>query len=502
MLSNKSLGIAGAAMLGSVALLGTNAANAAINLDSSDKSKPAVTYAQETVNETVPSDDGTFYMVSSAGDDSDLLDVNGAMGVSAVQGESLTITYTLSGGVFGQDLTAAGTELAIHASDSDRTGNQVTGNEVAKDSGGMKGDNMVVYLVSLDQGTSLLSTHVVSLRVPSLGVSMEGASVSVDIHNRDQDRETMKEYPMAVMLDRGIKETANAMNLTTYVERAYVDFGLSDDETPAPMLTGTVGSFLVNAASDVYNAQDGADATLAAMLHDDFDDADNDDAAQAAMVQFTGPTAVASRVWMSDMTCTTPAASDENDLIERESGSNNGKLKGVPVKDLDDPDSIMYLCMTVPGDKPIAAGSFNGKSSYTGIAGGMVKPVGMDTALGSIRRDGINVWLPYLTTNPKYSQRIIMVNNSDMPAKYMMEFVSDEDVMVTAGAGAMGTLAANKTTTLHLTNDDVMSVEGAPRAAALLVIEAQPGDITVSTNLTNKMYGTTDTVVYTAEEEM
>ena len=65
MLSNKPIGIAGAAILGTVALLGTNAANAVINLDETAtmKSSAAVIYAKETILESHQVDETTYYVV-------------------------------------------------------------------------------------------------------------------------------------------------------------------------------------------------------------------------------------------------------------------------------------------------------------------------------------------------------------------------------------------------------------------------------------------------------
>ena len=50
MLSNKFGGIAGAAMLGTAALLGTNAANAVIDLEATTKDEPVVTFAMENLD--------------------------------------------------------------------------------------------------------------------------------------------------------------------------------------------------------------------------------------------------------------------------------------------------------------------------------------------------------------------------------------------------------------------------------------------------------------------
>ena len=65
MSSRKPFGVVGAAMLGIVALLGTNAANAVLNLDTDTG---GVTYAKETLTVTgsVTVAGETYYMVSGA----------------------------------------------------------------------------------------------------------------------------------------------------------------------------------------------------------------------------------------------------------------------------------------------------------------------------------------------------------------------------------------------------------------------------------------------------
>ena len=65
MLSRKPLGVVGAAMLGIMALLGTNAANAVIDLDGDDTD--GVTFAQETITSSLQGKDGTTYYVVDGG---------------------------------------------------------------------------------------------------------------------------------------------------------------------------------------------------------------------------------------------------------------------------------------------------------------------------------------------------------------------------------------------------------------------------------------------------
>ena len=65
MLSRKPLRLFGAAILGIMALLGTNAANALIDLDGDDTN--GVTFAQETITSSLTGKDGATYYVVDGG---------------------------------------------------------------------------------------------------------------------------------------------------------------------------------------------------------------------------------------------------------------------------------------------------------------------------------------------------------------------------------------------------------------------------------------------------
>jgi len=526
MLSKRSFGIAGAAMLGSVALLGTNAANASVNLDMLDKSDPAATFAQETVTMEVDSDvGGTYYQVSDSGAVT-VLDIHGEIGVGSAQDETIIITYTLTGMVWGADLSAA--SLLLFPADTEvdaalPTGNTAAGaGETALVTGGMEGENTAVFHLSENDEATIAQDQILYLDVASLGVSTGGGSVNVHVRH-EQGEESSSGYTNAVTLARGVREIASAMNPVTEVVRGYQDFGLHDADgnatTPdVPQYRATVGSFRIGVQH--RNAADGAVATMenvfGATAIGAVGTATERTAAMAdAMVQFEGSMGFADHVWLdTTMSCAATDVGDTGgtrDLVERDTdGNNNGKMLPVALGEFGTTNAMAdakYLCIEVPGGGTEdniaipATGAFNGKSTYAGIEDAMIPPMGMDTPLGRIVRDGVNVWLPYLTLDPRYRQRIMMVNNSDSAAAYRMEFVSEDGITVTAGAASSGMLAANSTTVLHLLHDDVMSIAGGPpnRSAAMLIIEAERGDISVATNQTNFSTGGTDTVVYDEE---
>ena len=105
MLSNKSMGIAGVAMLGTVAILGTNAANAVLDLDAAgtmDDATNALVYAKETLTTKFKgtedaNEDMDYYRLEDASTDHD---VSFESGIVSVMDETTILEITLEGLVF------------------------------------------------------------------------------------------------------------------------------------------------------------------------------------------------------------------------------------------------------------------------------------------------------------------------------------------------------------------------------------------------------------------
>ena len=111
MLSNKSMGIAGVAMLGTVAILGTNAANAALDLDAAGTmASPtnALVYAKETLTDKFKgtedaNEDMDYYTLEDAGN---FHTVTFEAGIVSVLDETTILVITLEGLVFDADTPA------------------------------------------------------------------------------------------------------------------------------------------------------------------------------------------------------------------------------------------------------------------------------------------------------------------------------------------------------------------------------------------------------------
>lgn len=313
MLSKKSFGIAGAAMLGTVALLGTNAANAAMNLDADEADGYTATFAQETVTEATD-DAMMYYKVSDTdgGDDSAALDVMSAVGVGAAQDETLIVTYTLTGMVFGADLM----------SDSLTLGDKIGEGERVLTTGGMADDTEAVFHMSNGDG-DIEQTDVMMLNIDMLGVMASGGMISVSVRHElnTSGQGTSPDNMGMVMFDSGVVHTNNGRNAMTFVVDSYLNFGPGGDEgataDDAAVLSDDVGSFSIG--TQHLNAQDGTDAGLVDVFGAEV--SANSDAGRAlAMITFDEMMfTFAEDAWLQDIqgtaTCPAEAGTDRKSVV-------------------------------------------------------------------------------------------------------------------------------------------------------------------------------------------
>ena len=266
MLSKIPLRIAGAAMLGTVALLGTNAANAGIDLDADSKRDAVVTYAMETVTESVTGEDGgMYYMVSNA---ENSMDTYGEVGVGGVSGTVRTINFTLNGMVFtstsnpqlvgGADETAVTSEACTDpAGDGSNLAN--------KRAGGGKGQNMVSFILTGTLAPN--SDDHVCLLFDNIAVSADGGGISMRVMDNLPSPVMHDESHMgAVAFDTGlmIGEDVSKFDATASVAKRYMEFVprdavVVDTVTTMPAVTASRanmgGNISVSVNTKAFNAQ-------------------------------------------------------------------------------------------------------------------------------------------------------------------------------------------------------------------------------------------------------
>ena len=518
MLSKKSFGIAGAAMLGTVALLGTNAANAAMNLDDADEA--TVTYAQETVTGMV-GDEGMYYEVMGAADNGALA-ITHSMGVGGTQDHTFRITYTLEGMVFGVDVTDA--SIAMAETVGGDTIN-LTEAERVKEMGGAEGDDSVQYLIKRQtEGVSV--DNALTLNVESFGVTSSGGTIKVTVENIESGGMAMPDNMGMVMFDTGVKITdvrdlegpaaADAI-AKTYVARNYSDFGLEEtngvpNDPEDPILMDHVGGFTVG--TQHLAADDG--------LLADFSDVFGSDLANDMITFDDDWFEFLASAWLDDSASCEDQAGGQT-VWGSETEGDDSEIMSVTLDVLGAQATGMvttmhYLCL-MAGVKAIQATMYyTADTMFVGVEGAKMPLMNMDNAvqLGRIERDGITIRLPYLTTYEGYNQRLVVVNRNNNRVAYSLDYAPEDGAMATDRMDAddmmvdgtcVGQYGDDCTNPLHgvttvIKVTELVTIDGATRTAATLMLESVPGMVDVATTQVNRENGGTDTIVYESEAPM
>ena len=495
MLSKTPFRIAGAAMLGTVALLGTNAANALIDLDSDSKSSAAATYAMETITSTVAGEDGnTYYVVSGAADS---LDVKGEVGVGGTANSVLIMELVFDGMVF-TDTSSPTLRIG---------GRDCSGGELAtKRGGGGKGEGRISFIFTRTNDT-VLDTTQACLEVANMGVAADGGGVALNVSdNLPLPATNNSTYSAAVRLAEALDPTVTKETPVATVTSKFLSFADGGDTGDDPDQVATVGSLAVAADTELLNAANGTavgDSDLFTATDDEAngggDGVDTDD---DSSVIIRGDFSYASLVSMvDDVNCDAAGNATDLRMDEEDEVRDTTRLKTQPLGYVDG----KQLCISVleaNDDDAVAIPETAPYLAMVTFAGGTpdAKYPAPDTTyeLGLVDRDGTTVRLPYLTTNDRFNQRIYIVNRG-VAADYVMSFHGDGDE---AGMDAEGVLmGSGATTILSLQDNDVVTIgPGRTSTSGTIIIEAQPNVIDVATSQINRELGTSDTVVYDKDD--
>ena len=492
MLSKTSLRIAGAAMLGTAALLGTNAANAQSNLDTDTG---GVTYARETVLTTGSLEVGDakakHYLLGQ--DDAHLLMFEAMVGVGAGTSDRTLIEYELSGAVFAVALTndSLGMETA-------------TAPNVRLIGGGEEKGSTALFSITEDFNKTEVATLSARLAIGT------GGSASIVMRARNVDLGAVlgmdspsvmndASYSGAVKLKSALEETAEATDVTTTVTSGFKKF-MGDTTEPIQV---SLGSFMIassEAADNIFKANSPTAGDQVSVITEI---ALGTTEADMSYVVFSGDFSFASEVAIyNDAACSTGGGGD----LRMMEGEGDDEV----ILETTDPVAVSafqtaprFLCITV--DQPTEedadeiiipeTAAYMVMATYEDIASAAFGTEGETHNLGRIMRDGTTVRLPFLTTYSKYNQRLVIVNRGNA-AMYTISFTPEEGVMAVPGSDAGGTLAANSTTVINLADGNLVTLSGKTRTAGTLIVESEPTMIDVATTLVNIETGTTDTVVY------
>ena len=524
MLSNKSLGIAGVAMLGTVALLGTNAANAAINVSSG---AGGIKFALETLDLTdiVVDDDGNrYYRVDGAavgaGTD-DATDVHVSLGIAGEAEDRYSVTYDLSGMALGgqngdegepkdgpldaeMGLTLWTVTPAVDPMDPD-TVTEIT-ITAGRTLGLEAGSNSVTYFFEIPAAasdvakTAQLRLDVDAFAMPGSGtgsitVTVKNITLADDIGDAKATKTTSMagSVRVAAVLKEATISDITTEGITRPISRVETDFMSFGDDPffidDPKKLVDSIGAIVVSLGSGFLSAADG----VGIVNPEDIVDPDE------SMITYTGDFSFASKVYMADdddcgggdvsdsllMTGTDGAVTNTMSLMPQTMADANGQ----------------HICIMVDGETIIPETSRYAVSvDYEGAEDENTRvypPKGKSRRLAYIEQNGIKITIPYLTTHSGYNQRIVVANLSGAPVEYNMTFHPEAGVEAEGGANAMGEFAEG-TTVLSVANNDVVTISGdKTRTAARLIIKADVRKaISVATTQVNLQTGATDTVSY------
>ena len=470
MLSRNTLGVAGAAILGSVALLATNTASAAIDIDK----ETGVMVAKETLLDnafTTPSGTTTkYYNLEESSTTGGEYDLMVKQGIGFGGEATLHLRIELMNMVFN----SASAIAITNAGDG----------EVAPTGGGVSGDSYATF--SIEGHVTSSAGSVLTVGVESISVLPDAAgSVKATWHRDSIDAAIGTSAIRTVMADDvvqvvdGLEEKGMSSDAMSDVASGFSMFD-GDDKTEAQ-----IGYLRIRTKDNAMHrggtAVEGPGSFLAGVE-------------DAITVTFKGDFSNHKFMVHPMMDCTGTALTstpnkDKNEL--------KVMLPNADTVDADTPKVVMLaLCMMVDekNTMPIPNTDFTATVKYMKLANAMFPRADQTVTIGSIERTGTTVHIPYLTTYMGYNQRIVLSNRGSADAGYMIMFRPEAGVMATAGDAAEGMLPPMSTMTLRA--QDVVELEGGSRTAATITVVANPKMIDVTSVIVNTESRDTDTVVH------
>ncbi len=511
MSSKRILGIAGAAMIGTLA--GTGAVHAVIEVDGDGTITGVPTFAIETLpsNYTYkPSDNTeggtTYYEVSDQTGVSNETSVRVPIGMEVPDNTNAVVTVNLTDLV----MTGDAPSLVVSLAATDPAAN-IANLTTGVLTGGGRGDRQVQFSVTVGDvaGNGVTADHVLVVDFGGkLGVDPTKAGTISITTSRLFAGATVAETTTireAIKTARALKVTVEPNSPVASVEEGFLKFkagtGVSTNEDIA-QLAAHVGRLEIGIATSTppfENARRGMGEITGIT-----------DLVSAAKISFTGQTSFLEEdddgdklAYVGGAQCAPARNSIMND---------DGDLEAA-LTDFDDATS--HLCLKVDGETAIPeTTAYEASIAYTSALGSNAAfpPAGSTHTLGSIERDGSTVNIVQLTTNRKYNQRIVLVNRTSGTVDYSTTFqVPDGAIEPVAKAAAKGELKPGRTV---LEVKDMVVFDGGGgennrrddngdpggQGSAVLSVSIVPAMLEVATVTTRNTQsggtGSTDTVVW------
>ena len=466
-------------------------------LEESEDYMGSVTYAKETLLE------GTTNTTSASDEDDETTYYNlmpnhhFALPLKrSVQetdtGQSVYVIATLKGMVFrgttAPNLDGLGTDEALLT-------------------GGTGGQNMAAW--SVTTASLIPAGTVVSIQGAALAMSEGGGSISVEIRDGRLSQiglsasESHASDGAIVKAAPALKEDVMAATSTPTARASMAFMGFGPNT-----FTASLGTIQIGVKENHRNAQDADGAAVDALVEDDTNThgitvADNATDSLENPLMITGSAAFVGEdgmfgIWTApadddstedvNESETTPACTTITDILVREEGVPTGTTKPQMAGTF---AAMQSVCIMTDGETSIPeTAPFMVQATYEGLADAAFPPMGASLSLSGIDRDGASFRLPYLTTNSKFAQRLVIVNRGSATTYEMADLHGGEGVTVTAGSAASGDLPTGQTT---LMISDIVTISGGHLASGTLSIVADKSMVNAALTLVNRETQALDT---------
>ena len=497
MLFRKTFRNALATLLGTALALATGVAHAEINLDATGTATSpigTVTFSAETLLSNATTDAGgvTYYNLFPSSAD---FRVSARIGVSGRENRRLFIRYDFGNMVARTQIAADWATIPdINGALSGVTPNTAT----LLEAGGGQGDNYVVFSTIAASGSAEIASDALVVATAHNRLALrQGAPGTLRMRVYVDLADALRGNADSVT-DTGAKTVANiAPSLITGALPGIVTATVSSGFTAIARatdnsITGRIGRLAISlvglGSTDTRPAHksvvNGADVNTLAQVAQTA----NAQLTSGSRVTFTGDFTVGRYVAETN---STGACGSGTPLVTTR---NNQVLESVTfAAGL----GFTTFCISVPAGNTdeIPTGQYTVAVDYAKLTNAAVEPADLgETLLGTIRRDGTRVQIPYLTTYDGYTQRVVIVNRNRTAVRYTFSFVSEDGTVATAGDAATGDVPANSTMVLKAT--DIVSLAGKTRTAAVLDVVAPNGTVDIATTQVNMNDQGTDTVIY------
>ena len=509
-------------LFGAVALAaGSTAAHAIMMVDARDGNPKmgarSVTYAKETllkssadpqVSVITEVDDATYYNIQR---------MHHASGPAEVEGAASSeyyVSFVLNNMVFRTALTDESLTVYDGGADDDddvlNDNNAISGTTFTRHAGGLVGDDSVVFKLT-EMGVhpknwlSLAAEYAIS--ASGGGITRTVTNVTLSTANVPGIKPIgTHSLPSAVKASPALREAIDASDSDQLARASHEFMSFSTTRDPDDRLSASVGSIslaVVGAGDDdddkrfrdaqTTNAElSGGNAGVVATLLDITVAHEDDDGDLTNTVTFSGDFSFAKAAGFAD-TLSTSGCSDITEVRKPDEADPEILTDEVVAQSADEfDDGSVFLCVEVDGETAMTdTDYYMVTTKYKGRAMAAYPPAGGTHNLARIRRDGYSAAIPYLTTHEAYNQRVVIVNRWRETMYAFTTFAHEVGVEVTDGAMASGTLPTG-TTVLRV--DDIVTIDGASRASAILTVVAPESYIDAAVQQVNLEDRGVDTV--------